>query len=101
MSNSNIKPTLLSPARGKCPDCAVAHDPAHPHDAMSLYWQTKQHLNDQPYDWPAAMSHCTKEVKAAWTTLLKEQYGYGCPNCDGWKLDRSDYICATCRESLT
>lgn len=64
--------TLLPPAKDKCQECAVKHDPAQAHNAESLYykmWFKKQH--DRWPTWKDAISHCTPEVQAIWIESLK------------------------------
>lgn len=59
---------------GTCPECAVAHDPAMPHNQQSLAYQ--YHFYDQHGRWPTwadAMAHCTEDVKEQWITALKER----------------------------
>lgn len=33
--------TLLPPAPGRCVECANIHEPDHPHNLLSLYYQVK------------------------------------------------------------
>jgi hypothetical protein len=66
--------TLLSPAPGSCPECAVAHEPHEPHDRESLFYQIKfkmEHGRDPT--WTDAISHCPKELKDAWTRELQKK----------------------------
>lgn len=66
--------TLLPPLAGTCPECAVAHDPAMPHNAQSLYYQYKFRQKHGRYpDWNDAMAHCTGEVRAQWTQALAKR----------------------------
>jgi hypothetical protein len=63
---------FLNSAPGTCPECAVAHDPAQPHDRDSLTYQMKfvsAHAGKSP-TWADAMAHCTGEVKSLWTGAL-------------------------------
>lgn len=63
--------TLAPPLSGTCPECAVNHDPALPHDAQSLYYQYKfRQKNGRWPTWSDAMAHCTNEVRARWTQAL-------------------------------
>ena len=58
---------------GTCPECAVAHDPKQPHNRDSLAYQ--YHFYDRNGRWPTwkdAMSHCSDEIKEAWTQALRE-----------------------------
>lgn len=65
--------TILPPAPGKCPECAVAHDPALPHNVNSLYYQMKFYQkHDRVPKWADAMEHCDDGVKEAWTKALLE-----------------------------
>lgn len=64
--------TLLPPAKHLCQVCACDHDPAHPHNAQSLYYGMKFKMDTglEP-SWLTAMAHCTDDVKALWTDGLK------------------------------
>jgi hypothetical protein len=66
--------SLLPPAKDVCQKCAVKHDDAMPHNQQSIYWQ--YWFYSQYGRWPTwadAMSHCTLEMKLAWTKALAEQ----------------------------
>jgi hypothetical protein len=59
---------------GTCPECAVAHDPAMPHNRDSLCYQYK--FYDSHGRWPTwkdAMEHCTPEIQEFWTAALEEK----------------------------
>lgn len=59
---------------GACPECAMVHDPAMPHNQQSLAYQ--YHFYDQNGRWPTwadAMAHCTEDVKEQWIAALKER----------------------------
>lgn len=63
--------TLAPPLAGTCPECAVNHDPAMPHNAQSLYYQYKfRQKNGRWPTWNDAMAHCTGEVRALWIQAL-------------------------------
>lgn len=65
------KMQLLPPAPGRCQECAVDHPPELPHDATSLYYQTKFNMeHGRGATWADAMAHCTDEMKDAWTESL-------------------------------
>ena len=62
---------LLSPAPGKCQECAVVHDPSMSHDKDSLYYQMRFKMKHGRWPtWADAMAHCTEEMKAEWTLHL-------------------------------
>lgn len=63
--------TLLPPRPDVCQECAVDHLPAEPHNAQSIYYQTKFHIEHgrQP-TWADAMAHCDEDVQAAWRAEL-------------------------------
>lgn len=89
---------LQPPAEDKCSVCAGDHEPTSPHNPQSLYWQTKRNLESKPPPtWEDALEHVTGELREAWERQLKDVYGFGCPECGGWKLDRDDYLCEECR----
>lgn len=59
---------------GQCEQCAVFHDPTHPHNQESLYYQ--YHFREQHGRWPSwkdAMAHCTPEMQEFWINALKEK----------------------------
>lgn len=65
---------LMPAAEGTCPDCAVAHDPAMPHNAQSLFYQYRfcgEH-NRWP-TWADAIAHCSPELQADWKAALQER----------------------------
>lgn len=65
---------LLSPAPGKCQECAVEHDPVEPHNRDSMYYNVKfYNLHDRWPTWKDAMAHCTPEMKEAWIDALAEK----------------------------
>lgn len=62
---------IMPPMKGLCPKCAVAHDPAMPHDRTSLYYQMRfQQKHKRFPTWADAMRHCKAPVKAAWKEAL-------------------------------
>jgi hypothetical protein len=72
--------TLLSPAPGLCPACAVPHDPAEPHNQQSLHYQywfrlreAKAGREERWPTWDDAMAHCTPEVQDLWRDALRER----------------------------
>ena len=65
---------LLPSAKDVCQECAVKHKPEEPHDATSLYYQYSFHAKHGRWPgWLDAMSHCSEEMKAAWTKELKKR----------------------------
>lgn len=69
----NHSMTLLPPKPGTCQICAVDHDPIHPHNATSLYYQTKFIMeNKREASWLDAMAHCTDEMKKFWIEELEK-----------------------------
>lgn len=64
---------LLPPPSDVCQECARDHDLELPHDAQSLYYQTKfQMEHGRGATWVDAMAHCSDEIKAIWTEELKK-----------------------------
>lgn len=64
---------ILPPAPGKCPVCAVKHDPGQPHNLHSLYYQMKfRQQHDRAPKWADAMAHCDEETQRAWIRGLAE-----------------------------
>ncbi|MCL2826109.1 MAG: hypothetical protein FWD72_01745 [Eggerthellaceae bacterium] len=56
---------------GTCPECAVCHDPAAPHDCQSLYYQYGFYEEHGRWPtWEDAMAHCDDEVKSIWENEL-------------------------------
>lgn len=59
---------------GTCPMCAVAHDPALPHNRDSLAYQYKFYDENERWPtWSDAMAHCSEEVKEFWIEELKKR----------------------------
>jgi hypothetical protein len=59
---------LLPPHPEACPECAVKHSPEYPHNAQSLYYQTKFYMqNGRAATWNDAMAHCSEEMQQAFT----------------------------------
>jgi hypothetical protein len=65
---------MLLPARpGTCEECAVAHDPADPHNRDSLYYQYRFFAKFKRWPtWDDAMAHCSEDVKAIVRETVKE-----------------------------
>ena len=62
---------LLPPAKDKCQECAVRHDPELPHDRTSLFYQVKFQMDNGRYPtWDDAMAHCTPDVREAWRAAM-------------------------------
>jgi len=58
---------VLPPKKDHCQICAVKHDPAEPHNAQSLYYQTLfQSMIGRPATWADAAAHCSPEVQFKW-----------------------------------
>lgn len=67
------KMALMPPAPGKCPICAVEHNPEWPHDKNSLYYQIRFHSEHGRYPtWQDAMAHCPGDIKRDCIDALKE-----------------------------
>lgn len=64
----NVK--LVPPRKDRCQECAVKHEPEMPHDATSLYWQTKRGIEKKDPSWKAAMEHCDDKMKQVWKEEL-------------------------------
>ena len=63
---------FLMPAKeGTCEICAVAHDPGQPHNAQSLFYQTRFNIeHGRAATWIDAMEHCEPGVRELWTKEL-------------------------------
>jgi hypothetical protein len=71
-----VKPKLLPPAEGKCRICAVDHPPEYPHNAQSLFYQTRFQLRyDRPGTWADAAAHCTEQMQAHWRAEMEKLGG--------------------------
>ncbi|MDR3561230.1 MAG: hypothetical protein P4N59_07320 [Negativicutes bacterium] len=65
--------SLLPPKPDVCQECATDHPPEYPHNAQSLYYQTKFYMqHNRAATWADAMEHCSKEMKMVWTEELKK-----------------------------
>jgi hypothetical protein len=63
---------LLRPAPHLCQECAVDHRPEDPHNAQSLFYEMKFHMQRKRYPtWADAVAHCAPEVRAAWEGELR------------------------------
>lgn len=69
----NIQPMMLLPPRPDvCQICAVDHNPALPHNAQSIFYQTKFLLDKgREAIWLDAMEHCTPDMKSHWVKTLE------------------------------
>lgn len=65
---------FLMPARaGTCETCATAHEPHLPHNAQSLFYQTRFNIeHKRAATWLDAMAHCSDEMQALWREKLIE-----------------------------
>lgn len=74
MTTTQSTMTLLPPTPGTCPVCATKHDPAHPHNAQSLYYQMRFYgLHGRWPTWADALAHVTSaKLHEHWETKLKE-----------------------------
>lgn len=94
------KLTLLKPHPDVCQLCAADHKPDEPHNPESLYWQVANRSEGKPPPtWEEAMAHCSTMTQDMWKEALAD-YGFVCPECNGWKRNTEDYICDTCRDNL-
>lgn len=63
---------LVPPAPHLCQECAVEHSPGMPHDAHSLYYQTKFQIeHGRAPTWADAIAHCSDEMKAYFVKELR------------------------------
>lgn len=63
--------TMLPAGPGKCPECAVEHEPEMTHDKRSMFYQMKFHQEHGRWPtWEDAMAHCTPEMKATTIEVL-------------------------------
>lgn len=64
---------LLPAPPGTCPECARDHPENQPHDAQTLFYQTKFNLeHGRAATWGDAMAHCSPEVRLMWTEQLNK-----------------------------
>jgi hypothetical protein len=63
--------TLLPPRPEVCQTCACKHEDVEPHNAQSLYYQTKFNMeNGRSATWLDAMAHCSDGMKSLWRDAL-------------------------------
>ena len=63
---------LAPPVAGTCPECAVKHAPAMPHNAQSLYYRYKFRQKHGRFPtWSDAMAHCTEDVRKLFTEEME------------------------------
>lgn len=66
------KMMLLPAKEGTCPICAREHEPELPHDASSLFYQTRFNMeHGRAATWTDAMEHCAAEVRIGWSIQLE------------------------------
>jgi hypothetical protein len=62
---------IIPPGPGQCPMCADVHDPKHPHNLRSLYYQIRfRHEHGRAPTWADALAHCDEAVKNGWVKQL-------------------------------
>lgn len=65
---------ILPPKPGTCPECAVDHAPAMPHNRDSLFYQMRFYQQHGRFPtWADAMAHCSDAVKACWKSELAKK----------------------------
>lgn len=65
--------TLVPPEPGLCQECATDHRPNLPHNAQSIYYQTKfQMEHGRAATWNDAMEHCSDKMKDLWIEKLRD-----------------------------
>lgn len=65
---------VLPPAKDRCQICASKHEPAEPHNAQSLYYQTVFNMeHGRAATWLDAMEHCPPELQEIWTKALEDR----------------------------
>lgn len=65
---------MLPAAPGKCPECAVKHEPGEPHNAESLFYQMKFHAEHGRWPcWADALAHCAEPLRKAWEDELRKR----------------------------
>lgn len=62
---------LLPPARHLCQTCGTDHEAVAPHNAQSLFYQTKFYMeHGRAATWLDAMAHCAEPVRTTWRDAL-------------------------------
>lgn len=75
---------------GHCPECAVEHHVALPHNQQSLFYQYKfRETHGRWPTWRDAMAHCTPEMQELWCKALAEK-GVIVPPADHVGTNTSD-----------
>lgn len=71
----SVGSAFLMPAKeGTCEICATAHDPDQPHNAQSLFYQTRFNIeHGRAATWIDAMEHCSAPVRDLWRNALIER----------------------------
>jgi hypothetical protein len=68
---------LLPPPEGHCRICAVKHEPHLPHNAQSLFYQTRFNMRyKRAGTWADAMAHCDEPMQQLWIMALREKNAY-------------------------
>lgn len=84
MSGFHLLPVSQSQMKqGVCPECAVKHPPAEPHNAQSLFYQYKFRSEEGRWPtWKDAVSHCTPEIRAHWERELRRMNAWSEPSTE-------------------
>lgn len=65
---------LLPPAKDNCPVCAFAHAAEQPHNAATMYYQTRfQGLHGRWPTWADAIAHCDERIRVLWWAALQDR----------------------------
>lgn len=112
---------LMPPAKDVCQVCAHAHDPAEPHNAQSIYYQTAFNMiRGRGVTWADALAHCGVDLQQKWRAELElrgvwteppegtapvQHLGLDAAECNCWRCigERHDteamqhfVVCAVC-----
>lgn len=68
---------------GKCPECAVKHDPDDAHNAQSLAYQYLFYSKHNRWPtWADAVAHCPPERRKLWEAALRERGAWTEPTAE-------------------
>jgi len=63
---------LMPPKPDVCQECATKHEPHHPHNKESLYYQMAFKIKHNRWpSWNDAMAHCSNLIKKVWKQELE------------------------------
>jgi len=97
---------LLPAAPGTCPMCATKHEPDWPHNAQSLFYQTRFNMEyGRSATWADALAHCAPAMTTEWRKGLESLHAWSEPPVGVEPIaepcDRQSPVIAGCGDPVT